>query len=75
MGLFKPKSSAQTVTEVEDLPPAPERTDAQTEALAEEQRKRFATSASGGRASTYLSGGGATEATSAVRYLGTSSQT
>lgn len=62
------------VQQIAPLPPAPERSDAETEELAEEQRRRFGSSRSG-RASTYLSGGGLSSASSAVRYLGGSAAT
>jgi hypothetical protein len=56
------------------LPPEPERSDAQTQELADEQRKRLATSGSG-RSSTFLTGGGLTEASSSVRFLGGAART
>lgn len=55
------------------LPPPPERSDAETAALAEEQRKRL--NPGQGRASTYLTGGGIDAGSSAVRYLGGSART
>lgn len=56
------------------LPPPPERTDADTSALAEEQRAKFFRK--GGRASTMLTGGSGTEGgTSAIRFLGGASRT
>lgn len=63
----KPKVAPVVVPD--PLPPAPERTDTETQALADEQRKRFA-SAGGGRAATFLTGGGTTAGSSAVRFLG-----
>ena len=55
------------------LPPAPDRTDAQTQALADEQRKRF--SGSTGRAANFFTAGGTTQAATAVRYLGGAAKT
>lgn len=77
MGFFsKPKApKPQPLPEPEPLPPPPERSDAETESLAEEQKKRFTSSTARGRASTFLTGGGVTEGTSAVRFLGNSSRT
>jgi hypothetical protein len=69
----KPKAAAPVVIP-EPLPPPPERTDTETERLAEEQRKRFA-GASGGRASTFLTAGGTTAGSSAVRFLGGAAST
>lgn len=54
---------------VAPLPAAPERSDDETASLAEEQRKRYASSGDG-RASTFLTAGGTTQGFSAVRYLG-----
>lgn len=64
LGTSTPKYNAP-----EPLPPAPERSDAETAALAEEQRKKYA-SAGQGRAGTFLTAGGTTQGFSAVRYLG-----
>lgn len=51
------------------LPPPPERSDAETEALAEQQRSQFARR--GGRAATILTGGlGTEQGSAAVRLLG-----
>lgn len=63
------KPKAPKVQPVPAVPPPPERTDAETQTLAEEQRKRFA-GASGGRASTFLTANGTSKASSAVRFLG-----
>lgn len=63
----KPKTPAVVIPD--PLPPAPERSDAETENLAEEQRRRFS-GAQGGRASTFLTAGGTTQGSSAVRFLG-----
>lgn len=68
----KPKQAP--VVMPEPLPPPPERTDAETQTLADEQRRRFGT-ASGGRASTFLTGGGLSSGSSAVRFLGGASAT
>lgn len=65
--MSKPKPTPVVVPD--PLPPAPERTDTETQALAEQQRKKFA-GASGGRASTFLTGAGTTAGSSAVRFLG-----
>lgn len=55
-----------------DLPPPPERTDAEVAALAETQRQRQRQ----GRAATILTGGmGADAGSSAVRFLGGSART
>lgn len=56
------------------LPPTPERTDTETASLADAQRRRFAASGDG-RAATFLTGGGLTQGSSAVRYLGGAAQT
>lgn len=63
----KPKQAP--VIMPEPLPPPPERTDQQTQALADGQRRRFA-GASQGRAATFLTGGGLSAGSSAVRFLG-----
>lgn len=56
------------------LPPPPERSDAQTQALAEAQRSRFFRG--GGRATTMLTGGSGTEGgTGAIRFLGGAART
>lgn len=56
------------------LPPAPERSDAQTADLAEAQRRRFASG--GGRAMTLLSGGsGVASVMTASRFLGNAART
>ena len=68
----KPKKPR--VVQPDPLPPPPERSDAETEALADEQRRRFA-GASGGRASTFLTSGGTSAGSSAVRFLGGASAT
>lgn len=63
-----PKTKPPAVRYPDPAPPPPERTDAETEVLAEEQRSRFGR---GGRASTLLTGGqGTTGASYAVRTLG-----
>lgn len=67
VGGSKPK--AAPIIMPDPLPPAPERSDAETQALADEQRKRFAGS-SAGRAATFLTQGGTSAASSAVRFLG-----
>lgn len=67
------KPKAAPVVMPEPLPPPPERTDTETQQLAEEQRKRFA--APGGRSSTWLSAGGTSAPSSAVRFLGGASAT
>ena len=72
-GIFdSPKPATQPLPK--PLPPAPERSDVQTEQLAAEQRKRFA-GASGGRASTFLTSGGTSAGSSAVRFLGGAART
>lgn len=63
------KPKAAPVIMPDPLPAAPERSDSETQALADEQRKKFA-APSGGRASTWLSSGGVTAGSSAVRFLG-----
>lgn len=56
------------------LPPAPDRSDAQTQALAEQQRSQFFRR--GGRAATMLTGGTGTEGGSgAIRFLGAAART
>lgn len=52
----------------------PARSDAETQALAEEQRRRFG-GARSGRASTYLTSGGLSDSSSAVRFLGGAART
>lgn len=56
------------------LPPAPARSDAQTQSLADAQRKKF-NGPAGSASQTYLTGGGASAGSSAVRYLGGSAKT
>jgi hypothetical protein len=51
------------------LPPPAERSDAETAALAESQRKKFGTTGEG-RAATFLTSSGTTPGSAAVRYLG-----
>lgn len=67
MGFLSPKPKAAAT--VAPLPAAPERSTAETDALAAEQRKMFA-GQSGGRASTYLTGSGTSAVSSASRFLG-----
>lgn len=56
------------------LPPAPERSDAETASLAEDQRSRFFLR--GGRAASMLTGGtGAESGTGAARFLGGAART
>lgn len=56
------------------LPPPPERSDADTASLAEQQRSKFFRK--GGRASTMLTGGSGTEgSSSAIRFLGGAART
>lgn len=56
------------------LPPPPDRSDAETAALAEQQRAGFFKR--GGRAMTMLTGGAGTEGgTAAVRFLGSAART
>lgn len=62
-----------TTTAPPTLPAAPARSDDETLALAEEQRKRFA--GGGGRSMTYLTGGGLTQGSSAIRFLGGAART
>lgn len=65
-----PKAPAPAVAPAPaPLPPPPTRSDAETQQLADEQRKKYATS-KGGRASTFLTQGGVSDSTSAVRFLG-----
>ena len=72
MGFLKPKMpEAPRVPDA--LPPAPERTDAETAALAEQQRNRVLRR---GRASTMLTGGAGTDGgSSVVSFLGGSART
>lgn len=56
------------------LPPPPARSDAQTQALADEQRRKYAAGDSGS-AQTYLTTSGTTDSSSAVRYLGGAAKT
>lgn len=56
------------------LPPPPERSGSETQALAEQQRAQFARR--GGRATTMLTGGTGTEGGSgAIRFLGGAART
>lgn len=64
-----PKQPAPIVQAPDPLPPEPTRSDSETAALAEEQRKRYSPS-KGGRASTFLTQGGVSAGSSAVRFLG-----
>lgn len=68
----KPKAAAPLPLPA-PLPPPPDRSDAQTQSLADEQRKRF--SGSQGRASTFLTAGGTQQGSSAVRFLGGAAKT
>ena len=72
--VFKGPSKPKPLPPPDPLPPVPERSDAETAALAEEQRKKFGTARSG-RASTFLSGGGLSESSTASRFLGGSQAT
>lgn len=70
MSFGKPKTVVQEVKTPDPLPPAPERTSAETATLAEEQRRRYATERKG-RAATILTGGaGGSGGLSAIRFLG-----
>lgn len=73
-GIFDGPSKPAAQPLPQPLPPAPERSDLQTQQLAEQQRKRFS-GASGGRASTFLTSGGTSAASSAVRFLGGAART
>lgn len=66
---FKTPKPPKPAPAPDPLPPPPERSDAETDKLAEEQRRKFA-GGSGGRASTYLTATGTTQGSSAVRFLG-----
>lgn len=72
--LFDGPSKPDPVPLPAPLPPAPERSDVQTQQLADQQRKRFA-GAGGGRVSTYLTSGGTTSGSAAVRFLGGAART
>lgn len=67
--MFKSPKVPDPAPAPEPLPPAPSRTDAETTALAEEQRRRFAPGRTG-RASTFLTQSGVTQGSAAVRFLG-----
>lgn len=72
MSIFKTPKTPKVKTP-DHLPPPPERTDAETTALAEEQRRR---AGSMGRATTMLTTGqGVSGVTSASRFLGISTRT
>lgn len=79
MSFFRPPKmpsapAAPAVKLPEPLPPPPERSAADTSALATRQRSEFFRR--GGRASTMLTGGlGADGGVSAVRFLGTAART
>lgn len=72
--VFKSPSKPKPLPPPEPLPPPPERSDAETDALADEQRKKFGTGRTG-RASTFLSGNGLSSSNTAVRFLGGSQAT
>jgi len=65
MSIFKPAKPKMPPP----LPPPAERSDSETAALAEAQRKKFAADGDG-RAGTFLTSTGKTEASAAVRFLG-----
>jgi hypothetical protein len=69
MSVFKPKKP-----KVAPAPPPPERTDSETTALADEQRRR-AVGAEDGRAASFLTSSGLTEGSAAVRFLGGAART
>lgn len=71
--LHKPKSPKPAPLPA-PLPPPPVRSDAETQSLAEEQRKRISAQGSG-RASTFLTQGGVDQGSSAVRFLGGAAKT
>lgn len=74
MGALFSKPKTPKVQTPDPLPPPPERSDTETAALAEEQRKKM--SQRGGRAFTMLTGGqGAGTGTSAMSYLGGAART
>lgn len=64
-----PKAPAPLAPPPDPLPPPPARSDEETTTLAEEQRRRYAPGR-GGRASTFLTQGGVTAGSSAVKFLG-----
>lgn len=70
----QPKQPAPIVVPQEDLPPPPARSDSETAALADEQRKRFG-GAGSGRSMTYLTGGGLSQGSSAIKFLGGAAHT
>lgn len=68
------KPSMPEVRYPDPVPPAPERSSAQTQALADMQRSQFFRR--GGRATTMLTGGTGTEGgSSAIRFLGGAART
>ena len=68
------RNSTPEVRYPDPPPPVPERSDTETQTLAEEQRKRFF--GRSGRASTMLTGGsGVDEGSAAVRFLGGAAKT
>lgn len=69
-----PKVQAAPIREPDPLPAPPSRSDAETEALAEENRKQN-TPRRAGRASTFLTQAGLQQASSAIRFLGGSTST
>lgn len=75
-GLFgSPQQQAPEVKMPDPVPPAPERTSQETASLAEEQRRKFASTRSG-RARTILTGGmGGGGGVSALRFLGGAART
>jgi len=69
-----PKVQQAPIREPDPLPPPPGRSDAETAALADENRKQN-TPRRPGRASSFLTQSGTTAASSAVRFLGGSQST
>lgn len=70
-----PKSApAPVIREPDPLPPPPDRSDAETQNLADEQRSRLLPRRAG-RASTFLTPSGVSAPSSAVRFLGSGAST
>lgn len=69
-----PKAPQPVIREPDPLPPPPSLSDEETASLAEENRKAN-TPRRGGRAATFLTPGGTTQQSSAVRFLGAGAAT
>ena len=69
----KPKPAPIAPVATTPVPAAPERTDDETQALADEQRRKL--NQNTGRSSTFLTQGGVDAGSAAVRFLGGAART